>query len=368
MGLHNLRIASITGDDVLAAVLEQNPQMIESGRHLADYAPRLVSANAYLGAGPIVEALSQGADIVITGRVGDPAMFLAAMVHEFAWSMHDWDRLGQGTLVGHLLECAGQITGGYFADPLMKPVQGLGRLGFPIAEVQPDGSAVITKLAGSGGCVNEQTCKEQILYEVHDPSAYIQADVIADFSKVRVIELSPDRVLVEGATGRARTGLYKVSVGYRDRYIAEGMMSYAGPSAQARAALAADIVKERLALRGIWPEEIRYDLIGINALHGHLGQFAVEQGHQEAYEVRLRVAARCSTEAMAWDLVNEVETLYTNGPAGGGGAHRLVKEVIAVVSCLLPEDLVQTQIYWFGGDMQGKRVGDHQTVQSLFRP
>jgi hypothetical protein len=132
--------------------------------------------------------------------------------------------------------------------------------------------------------------------------------------------------------------------------------------------LAADIVKERLALRGIWPEEIRYDLIGINALHGHLGQFAVEQGHQEAYEVRLRVAARCSTEAMAWDLVNEVETLYTNGPAGGGGAHRLVKEVIAVVSCLLPEDLVQTQIYWFGGDMQGKRVGDHQTAQSLSRP
>ena len=142
--------------------------------------------------------------MLFRSRVGDPAMFLAAMVHEFAWSMHDWDRLGQGTLVGHLLECAGQITGGYFADPLMKPVQGLGRLGFPIAEVQPDGSAVITKLAGSGGCVNEQTCKEQILYEVHDPSAYIQADVIADFSKVRVTELSPDRVLVEGATGRDR--------------------------------------------------------------------------------------------------------------------------------------------------------------------
>ncbi|MFM1939842.1 MAG: hypothetical protein RLY32_1584 [Pseudomonadota bacterium] len=368
MGLDNLRIASITGDDVLAAVLEQNPQMIESGRHLADYAPRLVSANAYLGAAPIVEALSQGADIVITGRVGDPAMFLAAMVHEFAWSMDDWDRLGQGTLVGHLLECAGQITGGYFADPLMKPVQGLGRLGFPIAEVQPDGSAVITKLAGSGGCVNEQTCKEQILYEVHDPSAYIQADVVADFSKVRVTELSPDRVLVEGATGRARTGLYKVSVGYRDRYIAEGMMSYAGPGAQARAALAADIVKERLALRGIWPEEIRYDLIGINALHGHLGHFAIEQGHQEAYEVRLRVAARCNTEAMAWDLVNEVETLYTNGPAAGGGAHRLVKEVIAVVSCLMPADLVQTQTYWFGGDKQEQHTSDHQADQSLSRP
>ena len=348
LGLGHLRIAAITGDDVLAALLELNPLVIESGRRLSDYAPRLVSANAYLGAGPIVEALERGADVVITGRVGDPAMFLAAMIHHFGWAMDDWEQLGRGTLVGHLLECAGQITGGYFADPVSKPVQGLGRLGFPIAEVHADGSAVITKLAGSGGCVNEQTCKEQILYEVHDPSAYLQADVVADFSSVRVHDLGQDRVLVDGATGRKRTGLYKVSVGYRDCYMAEGMMSYAGPQAKARAALAADIIRERLALRGIWPQEIRYDLIGLDALHGHLGEKASGYEAYEPYEVRLRVAARCSTEAMAWDIVNEVETLYTNGPAGGGGAHRIVKEMIAVQSCLIPEDSVQTQTYWFG--------------------
>ncbi|NDH31930.1 MAG: acyclic terpene utilization AtuA family protein, partial [Betaproteobacteria bacterium] len=234
-----------------------------------------------------------------------------------------------------------------------KPVQGLGRLGFPIAEVQADGSAVITKLAGSGGSVNAQTCKEQILYEVHDPSRYIQADVVADFSRVRVEEIAHDRVRVDGAWGSERTGMYKVSVGFRDRYMAEGMMSYAGAGAQARAELAAEIVKERLALRGIWPEEIRYELIGINALHGHLGDGALGQsatatGRFTPYELRLRVAAACASEAMAWDIVNEVETLYTNGPAGGGGAHRLVKEVIGVLSCLIPETAVQTQSYWFG--------------------
>jgi hypothetical protein len=135
------------------------------------------------------------------------------------------------------------------------------------------------------------------------------------------------------------------------------MMSYAGPQAKARAALAADIVKERLALRGIWPEELRYDLIGVNALHGHLGEKASSHGPDEPYEVRLRVAARCSTEAMAWDIVNEVETLYTNGPAGGGGAHRLVKEMIAVCSCLIPEDRVQTQSYWFGGEQGSVNQG-----------
>ena len=353
LGLGHLRIAAITGDDVLAALIELNPLVVESSRPLADYAPRLVSANAYLGAGPIVRALEQGADVVITGRVGDPAMFLAAMIHRFNWSMDDWPRLGKGTLVGHLLECAGQVTGGYFADPLCKPVQGLGRLGFPIAEVQADGSAVITKLAGSGGSVNAQTCKEQILYEVHDPSRYIQADVVADFSRVRVEEIAHDRVRVDGAWGSERTGMYKVSVGFRDRYMAEGMMSYAGAGAQARAELAAEIVKERLALRGIWPEEIRYELIGINALHGHLGDGALGQsatatGRFTPYELRLRVAAACASEAMAWDIVNEVETLYTNGPAGGGGAHRLVKEVIGVLSCLIPETAVQTQSYWFG--------------------
>ena len=159
-----------------------------------DGAGTIVSANAYLGAGPIVEALAGGADVVITGRVGDPAMFLAPLVHAFGWAVDDWVRLGRGTLVGHLLECAGQVTGGYFADPGFKDVPDLARLGFPLAEVEESGDAVITKVEGSGGRVSRATCTEQLLYEVHDPARYLQPDVVADFSGVSLREIGSDRV------------------------------------------------------------------------------------------------------------------------------------------------------------------------------
>ena len=191
-----------------------------------------MSANAYLGAAPIAEALSGGADIVITGRASDPALFLAPMIHAFGWAMDDWNLLGQGTVAGHLLECAGQITGGYFADPGYKDVADLARLGFPIGEVGEDGSLVITKVAGSGGAVTARTCKEQLLYEVHDPRRYLQPDVTADFSQVE--EIGPDRVRVSGGRGTSRPDTLKVSVGYVDSFIGEGQISYAGPGAFAR--------------------------------------------------------------------------------------------------------------------------------------
>ena len=185
LGLHGLKIVAVTGDDVLEAVRAGDWRLEETGAPVAGLGDRLISANAYLGAGPIVEALAAGADVVITGRAADPAMFLAPLIHVFGWRMDDWTRLGRGTVVGHLLECAGQVTGGYFADPGHKDVPDLARLGFPIGEVGEDGNAVITKVPGSGGLVTAATCTEQLLYEVHDPACYLQPDVVADFSRRR---------------------------------------------------------------------------------------------------------------------------------------------------------------------------------------
>ena len=256
--------------------------------------------------------------------------------------MDDWDALGRGTLVGHLLECAGQITGGYFADPGCKDVPGLARLGFPIGEVGEDGGIVITKVAGSGGQVTPATCKEQLLYEVHDPARYYQPDVVADFSAVSVTELGPDRVRVEGARGAPKTGFLKSSVGYVDSYIGEGQISYAGPGAVARGRLALDIVRERLQLTGVQTSETRFELIGVDALHGE----RLSAGAGEPYEVRVRVAGRTDSYAEAVRIGNEVETLYTNGPAGGGGVTKSAKEIVAVASVLVPETLVASAVHF----------------------
>jgi Acyclic terpene utilisation family protein AtuA len=305
---------------------------------------RLLSANAYLGAEPIAEALSAGADIVVTGRASDPALFLAPMIHAFGWAMDDWNLLGQGTVAGHLLECAGQITGGYFADPGYKDVAGLARLGFPIGEVGEDGALVITKVAGSGGAVTAQTCKEQLLYEVHDPRQYIQPDVVADFSQVKVEEIAPDRVRVSGGRGNPRTATLKISVGYVDSYIGEGQISYAGPGALARGRLALEIVRERLELTGVAASEWRFDLIGVDALHGPQASAQAN----EPYEVRVRVTGRTENLAEAVRIGNEVETLYTNGPAAGGGAFKSARDVVAVASVLLPRELAKPRVRFVG--------------------
>ncbi len=341
LGLEGLKIAAVSGDDVLETLVSGGHRIEETGAPVAELADRLVSANAYLGAAPLVEALRAGADVVITGRVADPALFLAPQIFEFGWSMEDWDRLGKGTAVGHLLECAGQVTGGYFADPGVKDVAGLARLGFPIAEVAEDGSAVITKVAGSGGAVTTATCKEQLLYEIHDPSAYVTPDVVADFSHVTFAQEGPDRVRVAGASGRRRPDTLKVSVGYLDSYIGEGQISYAGPGAVARGRLALEIVRERLELTGVRATELRFDLIGIDSIHGDALSTA---GGQEPYEVRVRVVGRADSMAEAVRIGNEVETLYTNGPASGGGATKSAKEVVAMLSALLPRTLAKPAV------------------------
>jgi hypothetical protein len=340
MGLRGLRIAAVLGDDVLDACRDGDLPIMEFEGTIKQLGNRVLSANAYLGAEPMAQALRGGADIVITGRASDPALFLAPMVDAFGWALDDWNLLGQGTVAGHLLECAGQITGGYFADPGYKDVPDLARLGFPIGEVGEDGSLVITKVAGSGGAVTARTCKEQLLYEVHDPARYLQPDVTADFSQVRVEEIAADRVRVSGGRGARRPDTLKVSVGYVDGYIGEGQISYAGPGALARGRLALEIVRERLKLTGVAASELRFDLIGVDSLHGA----ELSARASEPHEVRIRVTGRTDNLGEAIRIGNEVETLYTNGPAGGGGAVKSARDVVAVASVLLPRELARPQI------------------------
>jgi hypothetical protein len=345
LGLSRLKVAAVLGDDVLDACKERDLPIMEFDGTIKQFGNRLLSANAYLGAEPMAETLSSGADVVMTGRASDPALFLAPMIHAFGWAMDDWNLLGQGTLGGHLLECAGQITGGYFADPGYKDVADLARLGFPIGEVREDGDLVITKVAGSGGAVTARTCKEQLLYEVHDPAQYIQPDVVADFSHVTIEEVAPDRVRVRGGRGARRPDTLKVSVGYLDGYIGEGQISYAGPGAVTRGRLGLEIVRERLRLTGVAASEWRFELVGVDSLHGA----GLAARANEPYEVRLRVAGRTESPREAVRIGNEVETLYTNGPAAGGGVFKSARDVVAVASVLLPRELAHPQIQFVGG-------------------
>ncbi len=338
LGLARLRVAVVTGDDVLAWMLEHDVPLLESTHSVRSLDGRLISANAYLGAEAMLPALQSGADVVITGRVADPALFLAPLMHRFGWKPDDWARLGQGIVVGHLLECAAQVTGGYIADPGHVDVPRLEDVGFPLAEVEADGRAVITKLAGTGGRVDRLTCTAQLLYELEDPSRYLQPDVVADFSRVRLTEIGPDRVLVEGATGHPRPTHLKATLGYRDGFIGEGQISYAGPGARARGELALTILTHRLQRVGLEAFEHRAELIGVNAMHGRsLG------ADLEPYEVRARLVVRTATREHAEQVGREVEALYLNGPAAGGGVSQSVREVVAAASALIPREAVHAQ-------------------------
>lgn len=343
LGIQKLKVSVVLGDDVLQRIhdiSQQSLTLMDTDKTLASLGDSIISANAYIGAEGIAKALAEGADVVITGRVADPALFLAPLIHEFGWAMDNWDILGKGTLVGHLLECAGQVTGGYFADPGYRDVPDLARLGFPLAEVSGDGSAVITKVLGSGGCVTVATCASQLLYEIENPAAYLQPDVVADFSNATLTQIGPDRVQVSGATGRQRPDRLKVTVGHRDGFIGEGQISYAGLGAQARGQLALDVLKERLA--DVEALDSRFELIGLNAIHGD--KLANLTTGYTPYEVRARAAMRVATRLEAELVAHEVEALYLNGPASGGGATQSVREVIAAAAVLIPREWVQTSI------------------------
>jgi len=339
LGLRGLRVGVVTGDDVLAALDRDALVVAETGRPLRELGDRLVSANAYLGAEPIVAALEAGAQVVVGGRFADPSLALAALRHAFGWGAADWDLLGAGICVGHLTECGPQVTGGYFADPGRKDVPDPAAIGYPIAECYADGTAVITKLPGTGGRISAATCTEQLLYEIHDPAAYLTPDVSADFSGVRFAEDGPDRVRVAGARGRPAPASLKVTVGYRDGYVGEGQISYGGSGCLARARQAAAIVRARLEALGVRPREVKVDFIGVDSLFG-----PAQAAEREPNEVRLRVAARTDTREEAEAVGMEVEGLWVGGPYGGGGAARAVREVVAAGSVYLPREAVKPEI------------------------
>ena len=340
LGIDSFRVATLCGDDVLEAVAKGGGAVLETNEPIETYKDRMVSANAYLGAEEIVRALELEPDMVITGRVADPSLFLAPMVHEFGWPKDDYALMGQGTVVGHLLECAGQLTGGYFADPVTKPVAGMANLGFPYAVVEPSGGAVLTKLHDAGGEITLDTCKEQLLYEIDDPKRYLTPDAAADFTSVELDQIGKDTVRVSGGDGAPRPGTLKVAIGFRDGFLGEGQISYAGPNAAERARLAAEIVTKRLdKVHHLQPLEMRVDYIGeSSAFRG------ATDSHYRPVDVRLRVAAKTSTREEA-DLVGrEVQALYTNGPAGGGGARKHTEEIIGVVSTLIDRGEVTPRV------------------------
>lgn len=322
------RVAVVTGDDVLD-LIDQEAPALEDGKPLSSHG-EIISANAYLGADALLPGLRAGADVIITGRVADPSLFVAALVDRLGWDLADESLIAAATLAGHLLECGAQVTGGYFADPGYKSVPGLDSLGLPFADIRRDGSMTIGKVDGTGGMIDRRTVREQLLYELGDPGAYKTPDVTLDVYGVTLREVAPDRVHVSGAVGRRRPDELKVSVGYRAGFRSEGEISYAGLGCVDRARLAGEIAAQRIRRRGIEP---RIDLIGTLDTPN-----STPDG-----ECRLRVAAMTDTADHARDITREVEALYLNGPAGGGGVRTTVTEVIGILSTFIDRAAVTTQ-------------------------
>jgi len=345
-GFPAARIAVIEGDDLSETFSAEELCAREVGGAILADRPAMVAANVYLGAAPIVQALDAGADIVITGRVADPALVLGPLVHAFGWDWTDWRRLAGGTLTGHLLECGAQVTGGYFADPGVKDVPDLAEIGYPIAEVSADGSFVITKPRGTGGMVDRRTVTEQILYEVHDPSAYLTPDVTLDIGAVELVDEGQDRVRVTGARGHRRPQTLKATVFVESGVLGEAEISYAGPNAATRARLAADVVTSRMRRRA--PElAMRVDAIGLDSTFGVLDDESPPKTRPPS-EVRLRFAAQSADRAPVELLLDEVEALYCAGPAGGCGVRRHLTPRLASASCLVERERIEPRVTFVG--------------------
>ena len=340
LGLGHVPVAVVLGDDV-SSIVKHKPELtlIENGEPLESILPKMISANAYLGADVVREALDTGAPIVLSGRVADPSLFLAPMLHEFGWSYDDLPKLAQGTAAGHLLECTASVTGGCFGWPGKKEVPDLAHNGYPFADIKADGSIVIGKTPDTGGRLDVMTCTEQLIYEIHDPTTYITPDCVLDITGISLTQEGNNRVGISGAKARPRTHTYKVNVGYADGYIGEGEVSYGGIDAVARAKWAAEIVKDRLKLQGFTYDDFRVDLIGMSSLHDQV------EIRPEPYEVRLRLAGRTRERKAAHAIGFEVRAMHMHGPGGAGGAcEPRVRDVLAVKSVLLPRNLVNSQV------------------------
>ena len=335
----SMKIAVVSGDDVLPRLQNRSAQSgefrnLDSGAPVSDVANRLVTANAYLGSGSIVQALEEGAEIVITGRVADPALAVGACLHHFEWQPDDWDRIAGATVAGHLIECGTQVTGGISTDWLDVPDPG--HIGFPIVEVSADGSCVVTKPVGTGGAVTEWTVKEQLLYEIGDPGCYLSPDVTASFLSIKVDDLGNDRVRVSGATGRDAPQTLKVSATYRDGYWAAGTLTIIGRDARRKAQRCGEIVLARVREAGF---ELRGSVI--ECFGGSAGDGAAPD------QTVLRVAVSAPTSSAVERFTKELMPLITAGPPGTTGyaeGRPRVHSLIRYWPCLIPRDAVTPQV------------------------
>ncbi len=346
-GVRGAKVAMVTGDDLmdrLDALLEEGHVLahMETGAPLASIRERVQSANAYIGARPIVEALQKGARVIVTGRSTDTALTYAPLMHEFGWSPDDHDRMAAGVVAGHINECGAQASGGncmheWWTLPDMAGV------GFPIVEASPDGSFVVTKHPGTGGRVSLATLKEQIVYEMGDPSSYITPDVVADFTTIHLEEGGSDRVRVYGVKGREATEFLKVSIAYADGFKAAGTLVYAWPDAAAKARAAGQILRERLDRLGLRFDEIRIELVGWDSTHGHLAG----EPPADIPEVQLRVAVRARDRAPVERFSREIAPLVLTGPpsvTGFAGGRPAVQEVMAYWPALIRKEAVESHL------------------------
>ena len=346
LGITGLKIGVVLGDDILEHLDDLRSQGVvldnmETGEKLPSVVDRVMSANVYFGAAPIVEALRRGAQIIITGRTTDTGLTLAPMIHEFGWKDDDWNRLAAGTVAGHILECGGQASGGNFSAD-WRSVPDLAHIGFPIAEASPDGGIVITKHERTGGLVSLQTVKEQLVYEIGNPVSYITPDCVADFTSIELRDEGPNRVGMRGVRGRPATDTYKVSMSYLDGYTATGTLTYTWPEALEKAKAADQILRTRLGDLGLQFEEIRTEYVGYNSCHGPLAGVP-----EEVNEVVLRIGVRGKDLRAVERFGMEIAPLILTGPpsvTGFAGGRPRPSEVIAYWPALIPKSAVTPDI------------------------
>jgi hypothetical protein len=343
-GATGLRIGTVTGDDILHRLDELIAsgvgfENLDDGRPFSEVRDNVLSANVYISSFPGAEALQKGAHIVVSGRSTDPGLVLAPLIAEYGWSATSWDLLAAGTIAGHILECGAQCSGGNFSR--WWEVEGWDRLGYPIAEVERDGTFVVTKHDGTGGLVTEDTIAEQLVYEMGDPTRYITPDCVADFTSIRLEQAGRDRVRVHGIKGGPATDTYKVSISYLEGYKAVGQLTVSGPDAEAKARICADAIWGRLARAGVTFEETLTELVGLNACHGPITDGA------RPGEVVLRVGVKDRAKAKVDRFGKELAPLVTTGPpgvTGFAGGRPKATEVLGYWPTLIPKKQVVPRV------------------------
>ena len=343
LGLSDIKIAVVEGDNIIHRLKEfaGKGYLDNLGEESGNLQERILFANVYLGGREIAKALETGADIVITGRTTDSGQFLGPAMYELGWQEDEWDKIAQGIVLGHLMECSGQATGGNFSGEWWK-VEKLGNLGYPVSEIFENGEFIFSKPKNTGGRVCVDTVKEQFLYEIHDPKCYLTPDVIVDFSTVKLEDVGIDQVKVSGATGKPKPKTLKAIMGYTAGFVGEGSITYSWPDALPKARKAEEIIRHRIDMQGIKAEEIHSEYIGLNSIHGPLAQ----DPQYELNEVMLRVAVRTSSKDEAAKIGREFPALALNGPphaSGLGGMHS-VRELIGQKAALIPREEIEPTV------------------------